>query len=125
MIGSSAPRMLGLLARYAEIWNGWGIQTVEQVLQCRDKVDAAMTAAGRDPVTVERSVALLVDFPDGTGRPSEREVIGLKARTPEELAEHLIRYAEAGIGHVQLMLDPNTLGGLESAARALEYLDRL
>src|SRR5215217_81710 len=124
MIGSSAPWMLGLLAKYGEQWNGWGIQTIDQVIQHREKVDAVMEAAGRDPATVERTLALLVDLPTATGRPSEREVIGFKARTPEELAEHLFRYAEAGVGHVQLMLDPNTLGGLELAARTLEYLDR-
>src|SRR5215213_5657611 len=124
MIGSSAPRMLGLLAKYGDQWNGWGVQTVDKVIEHREKVDAAMEAAGRDPATVERTLALLVDLPTATGRPSELEVIGFKARTPEELAEHLFRYAEEGISHVQLMLDPNTLGGLELAAHTLEYLDR-
>ena len=124
MIGSSVPRMLGLLARYGDQWNGWGVQTVDKVIEHREKVDAAMESAGRDPATVERTLALLVDLPTATGRPSEREVIGFKARTPEELAEHLFRYADEGVSHVQLMLDPNTLGGLELAARTLEYLDR-
>lgn len=123
MIGSSAPRMLGLLAKYGDIWNAWGLQTVDEVIEHRDKVDAAMLAAGRDPATVERTVALLVDLPTATGRPSETEKVGFKARTPEELADHLFRYAEEGISHVQLMLDPNTLAGMELAARTLELLD--
>jgi alkanesulfonate monooxygenase SsuD/methylene tetrahydromethanopterin reductase-like flavin-dependent oxidoreductase (luciferase family) len=124
MIGSSAPRMLGLLAKYGDIWNAWGLQTVDEVIEHREKVDAAMLAAGRDPATVERTVALLVDLPTATGRPSETEKVGFKARTPEELAEHLFRYAEEGISHVQLMLDPNTLAGMEVAARTLELLDK-
>lgn len=123
MIGSSAPRMLGLLARYGEIWNAWARQTLDEIASDRETVDKAMTAAGRDPATVERTVSLLVDLPTATGRPSE-EKEGLKARTPAELADHLFRYAEAGISHVQLMLDPNTLAGMEWAARALETLDR-
>jgi alkanesulfonate monooxygenase SsuD/methylene tetrahydromethanopterin reductase-like flavin-dependent oxidoreductase (luciferase family) len=124
MVGSSAPRMLATLAKHGDIWNAWGLQTVDEVIEHRGKVDAAMDAAGRDPATVERTVALLVDLPTATGRPSEETIIGFKARTPEELADHLFKYAEEGISHVQLMLDPNTHTGQETAARALEYLDR-
>jgi probable F420-dependent oxidoreductase len=123
MIGSTSPRMLGLLARYGEIWNAWARQTLEELAEDREKVDAAMTEADRDPATVERTVTLLVDAPGSTGRPSEDKE-GLKARDPDELAEHLNSYAEAGISHVQLMLDPNTLAGMEWAAGALEKLER-
>jgi probable F420-dependent oxidoreductase len=123
MIGSSAPRMLGLLAKYGEIWNAWARQTLDEITADRDTVDAAMTAAGRDPATIERTVSLLVDLPTATGRPSE-EKEGFKPRTPTELAAHLSAYAAAGISHVQLMLDPNTLAGMEWAVRALEELDR-
>jgi hypothetical protein len=77
---------------------------------------------GRDPATVERTVSLLVDLPTATGRPSE-EKPGLKLREPEELAAHLAGYADAGISHVQLMLDPNTPAGIEWAARSVEALD--
>jgi alkanesulfonate monooxygenase SsuD/methylene tetrahydromethanopterin reductase-like flavin-dependent oxidoreductase (luciferase family) len=124
LIGSSAPRMLGLLAKYGDIWNAWALQSVEEIIEHRDKVDAAMLAADRDPASVERTIALLLDLPTATGRPSEESKVGFKARSPEEIAEHLLKYAEAGISHVQLMLDPNTQAGMEWAARALEYLDR-
>ena len=36
---------------------------------------------------------------------------------------HLASYAEAGISHVQLMLDPNTPAVMEWAARGVEMLD--
>ena len=123
MIGSTSPRMLGLLAAYGDIWNAWARQTLEELAEDRAKVDAAMEAAGRDPATVERTVSLLVDLPTATGRPSE-EKPGFRPREPEELADHLRRYAEAGISHVQLMLDPNTAAGIEWAARSLELLER-
>ena len=57
-----------------------------------------------------------------TGRPSEDKP-GLKPRKPEELAAHLASYADAGISHVQLMLDPNPAGGISWATRSLELLD--
>ena len=122
MIGSTAPRMLSLLAAYGDIWNAWARQTLEELEEDRQKVDTAMEAAGRDPATVERTVSLLVDLPTATGRPSE-EKPGLKPREPRELAAHLASYAEAGISHVQLMLDPNTPAGMEWAARGVELLD--
>lgn len=123
MIGSTAPRMLALLAAYGDIWNAWARQTLEELAEDREKVDAAMEAAGRDPTTVERTVSLLVDLPNATGRPSE-EKPGLKPGEPEALAAHLHAYAAAGISHVQLMIDPNTREGMEWAARAVELLDR-
>src|SRR5215216_5570979 len=123
MIGSTAPRMLGLLATYGDIWNAWARQSLEELAEDREKVDAALEQAGRDPATVERTVSLLVDLPTATGRPSEAKP-GLKARDPEELANHLLSYAGAGISHVQLMMDPNTAEGIEWAAQALELVDK-
>ena len=123
LIGSTAPRMLALLARYGDIWNAWARQTLDEIAEDRAKVDAAMEAAGRDPATVARTVSLLVDLPKATGRPSEPKP-GLRVREPEELAAHLAAYADAGISHVQLMLDPNTPAGIEWAGRMLETLDR-
>ncbi len=123
MIGSSAPRMLQTLARFGDSWNAWAVQSLAELEDHRQKVDTAMELAGRDPATVERSVTLLVDTPDATGRPSEDKP-GLKARTPEELAEFMLTYAEAGVSEIQIMLDPNTMKGLEWSARSLEYLGR-
>jgi hypothetical protein len=44
--------------------------------------------------------------------------------SPEEIAETFRAYAREGIGHIQLMLDPNTLKGIESVVPVLELLDR-
>jgi alkanesulfonate monooxygenase SsuD/methylene tetrahydromethanopterin reductase-like flavin-dependent oxidoreductase (luciferase family) len=115
--------MLGLLAAYGDIWNAWARQTLDELAEDRAKVDAALEAAGRDPASVPRTVSLLVDLPTATGRPSE-EKPGLRVREPDELAAHLAGYADVGISHVQLMLDPNTPAGIEWAARSLETLDR-
>src|SRR4051794_10502562 len=123
LIGSTAPRMLALLATYGDVWNAWARQTLEELAEDRAKVDAALEQAGRDPASVPRTVSLLVDLPTATGRPSE-EKLGLRVREPEELATHLASYAGAGISHVQLMLDPNTPAGIEWAARSLESLDQ-
>lgn len=123
MIGSSGPRMLGLLARYGDIWNAWARNSLAEIVADRELVDAALERAGRDPATVARSICLLVDTPSAVGRPSEPRT-AIRFSEPAALAEHLHAYARAGVDHVQLWVDPNTHAGIEFAARALEQLDR-
>jgi hypothetical protein len=41
------------------------------------------------------------------------------------MASALRQYADAGIGHVQLVLDPITAEAIEEFAPVLEILDRL
>jgi alkanesulfonate monooxygenase SsuD/methylene tetrahydromethanopterin reductase-like flavin-dependent oxidoreductase (luciferase family) len=122
MIGSTAPRMLGLLVKYGDIWNAWGRNTPESVIPDREKVDAVCLAAGRDPSTLDRSIVVLLDMPGAAGRP--RESGHFMTGTPEEIAESFRSYAREGISHIQLMLDPNTYKGIESIVPVLELLDR-
>jgi hypothetical protein len=44
--------------------------------------------------------------------------------TPEELAALLRAYADVGISHVQVWLDPATIAGIEAFAEVLDRLDR-
>src|SRR5213083_2207831 len=62
MVGSMGNRMLALTAPHVDAWNawyGWTGNRPEGVLPLREKVDAAATAAGRDPGEIERTVAVL------------------------------------------------------------------
>ena len=59
---------------------------------------------------------------DYAGRP--REQPPFLTGSPEELAEAFRAYAREGISHVQVVLDPNTLKGIEALAPALERLDQ-
>ena len=132
MIGSTGERMLRLVAQHADLWNAWGRNSPEAIPQLRDRVDAACVETGRDPATLGRTVSVLADLPGKAGRPREREAAlagtpeereAALAGTPEELAEALREYAREGIGHVQLVLDPNTLPGIEALGPVLELLD--
>ena len=94
----------------------------------RTAVDEAATAAGRDPADIERTVAVLVQFPGGTGRvmgdTDPKQAVPPLRGTPDEIAEALLAYAREGIGHVQLVLDPITEGTVDALAPVLERLDR-
>jgi len=130
MIGSRGPRMLRLALPHVESWNAWYAyygNRPEDLAPLLAEVDAACADVGRDPATVERTVAVLVAMPGAVIRPSgdvtERAIVPV-AGAPEELAETLRAFARAGVAHVQLVLDPTTLAGIESFAPVLDLLDR-
>ncbi len=122
MIGTTGARMLRLTAEYADIWNAWALNTPEEVTAAQEKVDAACLEMGREPATLQRSCSLLVDLPGRAGRPREDGPVLIG--NPETLANSLRRHAELGISHVQIVLDPNTLSGIEKFALVLEQLDK-
>lgn len=129
MVGSIGPRMLGITLPHVDAWNAWFAwfgNTVDGYLPLRDQVDAACRAVGRDPAEVERTLALLVAFPDAVGREATREDQPTPEPIPGEpaaLADALRAFADAGVGHVQLVLDPITVGSIGALAPMLAILD--
>jgi alkanesulfonate monooxygenase SsuD/methylene tetrahydromethanopterin reductase-like flavin-dependent oxidoreductase (luciferase family) len=129
MIGSNGPRMLRIAAPHVGAWNSWFSDIGNDpagIAPLRDAVDAACRDVGRDPADIDRTVAMLVRFPDGTGR-----IQGSYAESPppplegppDVMAERLRAYAREGIGHVQLVIDPITRGSIEGFAPVLALLD--
>ena len=122
MIGTTGDRMLQLTAELADLWNAWGLNTRDAVVTAQSRVDAACQAVGRDPATLGRTCTVLIDLPGSTGRP--RETPPYVTGDTEILAEFLRGHAREGISHVQVVLDPNTVAGVEAFGRVLEVLDR-
>jgi probable F420-dependent oxidoreductase len=130
MIGTTGERMLRLTAQHADAWNAWFDDTGNRpagIAPLRAKVDAACAAVGRDPATLERTVAVLVKLPGGPDRlsdiPFERDVVPLVG-SPDELAEELRAFGRAGITHLQVILLPSSSAGIAAFAPVLEILDR-
>jgi probable F420-dependent oxidoreductase len=129
MIGSNGPRMLRIAAPHAQAWNSWFADTGNSptgVPRLRDLVDEACRDVRRDPGEVERTVAVLVRFPGGTGRIQGDYTAAQPTPldgTPDEMADVLRAYAEEGIGHVQLVIDPITRASIEAFAPVLARLD--
>ena len=91
----------------------------------RDHVDDACRRAGRDPGEVERTLALVVAFPGALGRGSavSEEPFEPIAGDAATLAPALRAFADAGVGHVQLVLDPITLDSIAALEPTLAALD--
>ncbi len=124
MFGSTAPRMLSLMAEHGDAWNAWYSWTgnaASGLPPLLEKVDAACRAAGRDPATIARMATVYVRV--GASGSSEPDATPLAGST-EEIAAGLRAYAAAGVSHVQVRLEPNTPAGIEAFAPVLEALDR-
>ena len=63
MVGAMGPRMLRILATYADEWNIPWRQTVEELNEVSPRADEACEKVGRDPATLRRSACLQVDLP--------------------------------------------------------------
>lgn len=127
MVGAGGPRMLRIAARYADAWNADFGTTPESIQTLTAAVDAACHDVGRDPGTLGRSASLLVNV-SGHSNPGDNWVADSRAGQPlsgssEELATALRAYAAAGIDHVQVWLDPNTIAGVEAFAPVLDLID--
>jgi len=131
LVGSSGPRMLAATLPYADAWNAWYADTgnrPEGVARLRTLVDEAAAAVGRDPAAIERTVAVQVRMPGGSGRimgdQDPRMTVPPLEGSPEVMAEGLRAYAREGIGHVQLVVDPITEASVAALVPVLELLDR-
>ena len=121
--------MLEITVPYVSAWNAWYRQTGNRptgVAPLRATVDNACIAAGRTPSEIERTVAVLVEVPGGSGRKDAYEASAEASPlqgSPEVIADELRAYAREGIGHVQLIVEPMTEASLEALAPVLENLD--
>jgi alkanesulfonate monooxygenase SsuD/methylene tetrahydromethanopterin reductase-like flavin-dependent oxidoreductase (luciferase family) len=120
--------MLGLTARYADSWNAYFTHTQNRaagVAPLREKVDAACRAAGRDPATLTRTAAVLVTYGEvGAATLAPHWEFPPLTGAPDTIAAELRAYADEGISHLILWLEPNTLASIEAFAPVLEVLDR-
>jgi alkanesulfonate monooxygenase SsuD/methylene tetrahydromethanopterin reductase-like flavin-dependent oxidoreductase (luciferase family) len=129
MVGSEGPRMLAITLPHVQAWNAWFTwfgNTPDGYRPMRQRIDEACRAAGRDPADVERTVALFVAFPGAQGRSmgdlQTAEVEPISGE-PQVLARRLAEFAEEGVAHVQLVLDPITLDTVRALRPTLDRLD--
>lgn len=121
MVGATRDRMIRLAARHADILNrDFGPTSHADLEAWHARVDAACSTVGRDPSTLERTVAVAINLPNA-GSTIPREAL---TGSPEELAKSLRAIAADGVTHVQIWLEPATLAGIEAFAPTLEILDR-
>ncbi len=96
LVAALGPRMLGLAARHADIWNSLSFQTdfADQLVETRARcaaMDEACAAIGRDPSTLRRSYTMF----DAQARP--RGGAMSYYASPEAFASQVSQIADLGI----------------------------
>lgn len=124
LIGSLAqgPRIMRLVAQYADIWNGWYADFTTDpavVPPLREAIDATCARVGRDPSTLGRSLCAGVVIGDRTIHGAEP-----LSGSPEELAASFRAFAREGIDHLQVWVNPMTSEGIDAIAEVVAILDR-
>jgi alkanesulfonate monooxygenase SsuD/methylene tetrahydromethanopterin reductase-like flavin-dependent oxidoreductase (luciferase family) len=126
--------MHGLMAKYADYWTSFLVSDLEVYWTMKEEVDAACVNAGRDPLTLTRTIVPAVDVP---GLEADRDMtswvrpfrLSNKRGNPlggsvDAVADQIRAFATAGVGHMQVWLDPLSMGGIDGFAQVLESLDR-
>lgn len=129
--GVGERRTIPIAARFADSWNAMYLSPDEYATKV-GVLERACEAAGRDPATIERSIALRAFCADdaasaeracrrwalGRGRDPARAAARSLVGTPEACAERLAAYVSAGATHCAVMAHPPyDTGGLELLAR--------
>ncbi len=128
MVGSIGERMLGITLPHVAAWNAWGPwfgNNVEGYREMHAMIDERCRAVGRRPEEVERTVALVVAMPGALGRGSSVSEERFEPIAGDEatLAPALRAFADSGVSHVQLVLDPITLDSIDALRSTLATLD--
>jgi alkanesulfonate monooxygenase SsuD/methylene tetrahydromethanopterin reductase-like flavin-dependent oxidoreductase (luciferase family) len=110
LIGARRPRMLELVAHYADAWNtAWHIDPAA-VTSRYEEFQQVCTRVGRESAHVELTVGTVVRLGPSDEDPSEKAITG----TPEEIARQLQALASPGASHLIVSLDPLTPESIEA-----------
>ena len=122
LIGGTKPRMLRLIARYADLYNTDSVRSVAQVRELAALVGRACEEIGRDPATLPITTFLNVRVLE-PGERAQAEVDTV-AGTPEEVAARLTEFADAGVAHLIIRFERQGTAGIARFAPVVELLDR-
>lgn len=128
LIGSNGPRMLRITMPHADMWNTWHLDfgnRAHGLGPLRDLVDDACTDVGRDPAEVERTAAVYVQLDRGSGRlagSDEKQDSPPISGTHDEIANELRAFEQAGIDHIQVVLDPIDAPAVEELAEVVKLI---
>jgi alkanesulfonate monooxygenase SsuD/methylene tetrahydromethanopterin reductase-like flavin-dependent oxidoreductase (luciferase family) len=124
LVGSRGPRMLAITVPHVDMWNTWYVDydnDPERIGPLLEALDDICRDVGREPRSLERTAAVYVQLPRGSGRSP-----GSAKRSPTppipsaEFREKIGLFEAAGIGHLQVVLDPIDAPGVEELGKALD-----
>ncbi len=122
LIGARRPRMLQLVARYADAWNTAWHTDPAKVKERYEPLAQACAAIGRDPATIEITVGTEVRLQPRKDDGSPDNAI---SGTPEEIAGRLQDFASVGSSHLIVSLDAVTPDSIRQLGHIVELARQL
>jgi alkanesulfonate monooxygenase SsuD/methylene tetrahydromethanopterin reductase-like flavin-dependent oxidoreductase (luciferase family) len=120
-IGARQPRMLRLVATYADAYNVVGGSSPASFVDQLAALDTACREVGRDPATLQKTIACFVAFPGSEDCPGGIHANALVG-TPDEVAERFKAFYEAGIDHITLFASPWGLKAVAALGQTIRHL---
>jgi alkanesulfonate monooxygenase SsuD/methylene tetrahydromethanopterin reductase-like flavin-dependent oxidoreductase (luciferase family) len=130
-IAAGGPKMLQLVAKYADAWNWWGWdettdQINERLRQILGLLAQACESADRDPATLGKTYDLYSVVPEGFttetakayGLDMKQAVVG----TSEEIAEFILSIGALGFEEVRCDVYPKTTAAIEAMQPVVEMV---
>jgi probable F420-dependent oxidoreductase len=116
LVAGSRPRMMRLVARYADCWNTAWHDVPASAAPRLEQMRAVCEAEGRDPATLGLTAAVGIVYSDlGQRGPVRTALQG----SPREIAEALAGYQALGVAHVIVEFAPHTEAALDRFAEAV------
>ncbi|HET8909390.1 MAG TPA: LLM class flavin-dependent oxidoreductase [Ktedonobacterales bacterium] len=122
LIGARRPRMLRLVARYADAWNTAWHTRPDVVAERWAEMRQICEEAGRDPATLELTAGAILRL-GPNGEPAEGKPYQITGTT-EEIAERLRGFVEVGARHLTLVIEPEGMVGFERFLPILDLLNQ-
>ncbi|MEO8972473.1 MAG: LLM class flavin-dependent oxidoreductase [Ktedonobacteraceae bacterium] len=119
LIGARRPRMLRLVARYADAWNTVWHEDPLVVKERYAEFKEICTSVGRDPATIELTAGTIVKFSQSAEEnPIQKAISG----TPAEIAHQLQGFADVGVTHLMVVPEPSSVASIEQFGRVVELM---
>ncbi|MHB8596041.1 MAG: LLM class flavin-dependent oxidoreductase [Ktedonobacteraceae bacterium] len=119
LIGARRPRMLRLVAQYADAWNTVWHKDPLVVKERYAEFKEICSMVGRDPATIELTAGTIVRLSQSAEANPIAEAI---SGTLEEIAHQLQGFADVGVTHLMVVLDSASVASIEQFGRVVELM---
>jgi probable F420-dependent oxidoreductase len=122
-IGAHRPRMLRLVAQYADAWNTVWHEQPNAIEEQKSQIMEACREVGRDPATLELTAGTFVRIlaPGEQRKAGENRISG----SPEEVAQALKGFADLGVKHLVVLVEPESAEGIARMGEVAKLLDTM
>ncbi|MGA8041007.1 MAG: LLM class flavin-dependent oxidoreductase, partial [Acidimicrobiia bacterium] len=118
-IAGAGPKMLGLVARYADEWNWWTWdETLEEIGRrlgpILKSLDVELEKEGRDPSELVRTIDVYSGQP--ADLEAEHDMANPMTGSSEQIADQILTLGEMGFDEVRVDLWPKAVSAIDAMA---------